>query len=91
MSADSILLVEDEPEIREMLSFSLVRAGFEVIEADSAETALARAEQAAAAAIGGELVAADLRDAVAHLEEIVGIVASDDVLNRIFAQFCIGK
>ena len=56
-----------------------------------AETALARAEQAAAAAIGGELVAADLRDAVSHLEEIVGIVASDDVLNRIFAEFCIGK
>ena len=42
MAADSILLVEDEPEIREMLSFSLVRAGFNVIEADSAETALAR-------------------------------------------------
>ena len=56
-----------------------------------AETALARAEQAAIAAIGGELVAADLRDAVSHLEEIVGIVASDDVLNRIFAEFCIGK
>ena len=29
MAADSILLVEDEPEIREMLSFSLVRAGFD--------------------------------------------------------------
>ena len=42
MAADSILLVEDEPEIREMLSFSLVRAGFDVIETDSAETALAR-------------------------------------------------
>ncbi|MDE0445861.1 MAG: tRNA uridine-5-carboxymethylaminomethyl(34) synthesis GTPase MnmE [Spirochaetaceae bacterium] len=57
-----------------------------------AETALARAEQAAAAAqVGGELVAADLREAVFHLEEIVGIVASDDVLNRIFAEFCIGK
>ena len=56
-----------------------------------AEAALARAEQAAAAAHGGELVAADLRDAVSHLEEIVGIVASDDVLNRIFADFCIGK
>ena len=56
-----------------------------------ADAALARAEQAAAAAIGGELVAADLRDAVSHLEEIVGIVASDDMLNRIFAEFCIGK
>ena len=56
-----------------------------------AAAALARAEQAAAAALGGELVAADLRNAVSHLEEIIGIVASDDVLNRIFAQFCIGK
>ena len=56
-----------------------------------AEAALARAEQAAAAALGGELVAADLRNAVAHLEEIVGVVASDDVLNQIFAHFCIGK
>lgn len=42
MAAESILLVEDEPEIREMLSFSLVRAGFDVIETDSAETALER-------------------------------------------------
>ena len=56
-----------------------------------AAAALARAEQAAAAALGGELVAADLRSAVSHLEEIIGIVASDDVLNRIFAHFCIGK
>ncbi len=42
MAADSILLVEDEPEIRELLSFSLVRAGFDVVETDSAETALER-------------------------------------------------
>ncbi len=56
-----------------------------------ADAALERAGQAAAASLGGELVAADLRDAIFHLEEIVGIVASDDVLNRIFARFCIGK
>ena len=42
MAAESILLVEDEPEIREMLSFSLVRAGFDVVETESAETALER-------------------------------------------------
>ena len=56
-----------------------------------ADAALARAHDAAAAGAGGELVAADLRAAVAHLEEIIGIVAGDDVLNRIFADFCIGK
>ena len=56
-----------------------------------ADAALARARDAATAAAGGELVAADLRAAVTHLEEIIGIVASDDVLNRIFAHFCIGK
>ena len=53
--------------------------------------ALLRAQEAAAAGASGELVAADLRAAIAHLEEIVGIVAGDDVLNRIFAHFCIGK
>ena len=56
-----------------------------------ADAALARAHDAATAGAGGELVAADLRAAVAHLEELIGIVASDDVLNRIFAHFCIGK
>ena len=56
-----------------------------------ADAALARAHDAATAGAGGELVAADLRAAVTHLEEIIGIVAGDDVLNRIFAHFCIGK
>ena len=56
-----------------------------------ADVALLRAQAAAVAGAGGELVAADLRAAITHLEEIVGIVASDDVLNQIFAHFCIGK
>lgn len=40
MTANTILLVEDEPEVRELLSYTLTRAGFRVLEADSAETAL---------------------------------------------------
>jgi len=40
MSANAILLIEDEPEIRDMLRFSLTRAGFEVATAESAEAAL---------------------------------------------------
>lgn len=38
--ATSILIVEDEPEIRELLNFSLVRAGFNVAEAATGEMAL---------------------------------------------------
>jgi two-component system phosphate regulon response regulator PhoB len=40
MSTNSVLLVEDEPEIREMLSFALDRAGYRTVEAGTAEEAL---------------------------------------------------
>lgn len=40
--ATYVLIVEDEPEIREMLNFSLTRAGFTVIEAATGEMALQR-------------------------------------------------
>jgi len=39
-----VLVIEDEREIREMLNFSLTRAGFSVREADSAEAALRQLE-----------------------------------------------
>ncbi len=39
MTANTVLVVEDEPEIRDMLSFALGRAGFQVWEAESAEDA----------------------------------------------------
>ena len=44
MTANTILLVEDEPEIRDMLSFTLGRAGFQVWEAGTAEEAAGRLE-----------------------------------------------
>ena len=40
--ATTVLIVEDEPEIREMLNFSLTRAGFSVVEAATGEMALQR-------------------------------------------------
>ena len=42
MASNQILLVEDEPEVREMLCFALERAGFDVQAVESAEAALAR-------------------------------------------------
>jgi tRNA modification GTPase len=38
-----------------------------------------------------ECVAVDLRGAADALGEITGAITSDDVLNRIFSEFCIGK
>ena len=38
-----------------------------------------------------ELVAVDLNEAREALEEIVGLVNSDDILERIFSDFCVGK
>ena len=38
--AHKILIVEDEPEIRELLSFALSREGYDVLEAETAEAAL---------------------------------------------------
>ncbi|MDX2128353.1 MAG: tRNA uridine-5-carboxymethylaminomethyl(34) synthesis GTPase MnmE [Chloroherpetonaceae bacterium] len=38
-----------------------------------------------------ELIASDLRDALHHIGTITGKVATDEILNTIFAKFCIGK
>ncbi len=40
---------------------------------------------------GDELVAFDLRLAVDELGQIVGAVVTDDILDRIFRRFCVGK
>jgi tRNA modification GTPase len=55
------------------------------------------AERALAAAIvltqsgGEELIAAEIRSALDALGEVVGAVCADDILDRVFSQFCIGK
>ncbi len=40
---------------------------------------------------GDELVAVDLRQAIDELGKVVGVVVTDDILDRIFRRFCIGK
>ncbi len=62
------------------------------------QDALRRARDAAARAVEGlraavplDLVASDLRLAMNAVGEIVGKTATEDVLDSIFSQFCIGK
>jgi tRNA modification GTPase len=53
--------------------------------------ALQHARQEADDDAGEELVVFELREALDHLGRILGAVYSDDVLDRIFSRFCIGK
>lgn len=52
---------------------------------------LARAAEIARQAAGEELIAAELRMALDQLGQVVGAVYTEDVLDRIFSRFCIGK
>jgi len=56
-----------------------------------AEAATGRASEIATADGGNELVAAELHIALAELGKVVGAVYTDDLLDRIFRTFCIGK
>lgn len=62
-----------------------------IVLVERAAAALARAADAADAAAPEELLLADLQDARAALEEVTGKRTADDVLQRIFERFCIGK
>jgi tRNA modification GTPase len=56
-----------------------------------ASESLARAQSLAASAAGEELVSAEIRLALDELGKVVGAVYTDDILDRIFSRFCIGK
>jgi tRNA modification GTPase len=50
-----------------------------------------RARELVDMSAGDELVSMELRDVLDHLGRIVGVVYTDDILDRIFSRFCIGK
>lgn len=56
-----------------------------------AREALRRADEQAANGAPGEIVALELREALAAVGEVTGKGASGELLDRIFARFCIGK
>jgi tRNA modification GTPase len=53
--------------------------------------AIDRALAAHAQLLGEELIAAELRSALDALGEVVGAIYTDDILDRVFSRFCIGK
>ena len=55
------------------------------------ESSLARAAASLGESYAPEFVAMDLNEARVALEEITGVIQNDDILERIFENFCIGK
>ncbi len=56
-----------------------------------ARDALRRAGAAGATGAPGEIVALELREALAAIGEVTGRTVGEDLLDRIFGRFCIGK
>jgi tRNA modification GTPase len=56
-----------------------------------ARLALVRASDAAHEGAPGEVVAIELRDAIAAIGEVTGKAIAEDLLERIFGKFCVGK
>jgi tRNA modification GTPase len=56
-----------------------------------ASASLDRARRAVQSGLGEELIAAEVRVALTELGKVAGAVYTDDVLDRIFSRFCIGK
>ncbi|MCX7717005.1 MAG: tRNA uridine-5-carboxymethylaminomethyl(34) synthesis GTPase MnmE [Candidatus Sumerlaeaceae bacterium] len=58
---------------------------------EAAINSLGHATEALAAGLSGDLVMVDLRGALRSLGEITGNGASEEILDRVFSNFCIGK
>jgi len=81
-------LADPQAGSRQFLGTTAVRCRESLV---GAITALRQAKTAAEQGAGDELVAFEVRDAVDQLGEILGEVYTEDLLDRIFSKFCIGK
>jgi tRNA modification GTPase len=56
-----------------------------------AASSLESARTATSGGLGEEIIAAEIRVALNEIGKVAGAVYTDDVLDRIFSRFCIGK
>lgn len=88
MNAISSALLQDRSSKGELLGSTAVRCR------DSLRRTIISLQSARAAAdsdAGDEIISMELRDALQQLSTILGEVYTDDILDHIFSNFCIGK
>jgi tRNA modification GTPase len=89
--------------VKSALRAQLVSGGFEAAESVTvtnvrhrdalrrADESLGQALESVQCGMAGELVSIDVRAAADALGEITGAITTDEILGRIFSEFCIGK
>ncbi len=85
-----ILLQEIRISEKELTSGILTNTR-QIAAANRAQTSLQKAIDSLQNEMGCEFTAFDLKEASTALEEIIGKVTTDDILNQIFENFCVGK
>ena len=75
-------LLRDRPEITNVRHTTLL---------EKARSALSRTQQGIANGVPEEFPLIDLQEAIGALQEVTGKRTTDDLLQRIFERFCIGK
>jgi tRNA modification GTPase len=82
----------DEIEITPaQLDAGLLNNTRQIAAANKAATAMKKAIDSFQQNMGAEFTAFDLKEASIALEEIIGKITNDDILNNIFRNFCVGK
>ncbi len=91
-------LTELEAAIKEMFEIGRIENGSDIITNARHKDALARADVALASAVMAiesgisiDTTFIDLEDAISALGEIVGLTVSEEVVDKIFHSFCVGK
>ena len=81
------LLTESAGKVEPSIEVPIVRRKDQVVLVDQARNALVRSVESKDTA----LLAEDLREALRALSALFGEVTADDILKKIFSEFCIGK
>jgi len=84
-------LLHDIEISEEELSLGILTNTRQIAEVIRAAQSVSKALESIDNGMGYEFTAFDLKEASTALEEIIGKVTTDDILNNIFANFCIGK
>ncbi|KJU86923.1 tRNA modification GTPase TrmE [Candidatus Magnetobacterium bavaricum] len=82
------LTMKSGPESREGLTITNLRHKVAI---DNTVPALTRAIDCLQTGAPIEITALELRSALNYIGEITGVVTANDILNKIFSDFCIGK